>query len=215
MDGWMDLCLRGCTQGRTDGRTVGRTVPLLDIWLFGRTHGWNDAWVERWMDQRSGEANWVRQRGGGVSGLLAEVVGCVPRLAWKPLTGTYLARSQVCVSGVCILVGSERGELVVVRARGPWRRPGLRCAGLKLGAPRGLLWTEGADTRLAGHPRAQVLSPTHSTFSHPTQHDHSPPPLPNGRGWLVLRGGLSCRSRSVREGFRVEGSGGSGQIEEG
>lgn len=176
------------------------------IWLFGRTHGWNDAWVERWMDQRSGEANWVRQRGRGVSRPLAEVVGCVPRLAWKPLTGTYLARSYARswrVSGVCTLVGSERGELVVVRAQGPSRRPGLRCAGLKLGAPRGLLWTEGAGTRLAGHPGAQVLSPTHSTFSHPTQHDHPPPPLPNGRGWLVLRGGLSCRCRSVREGFGV------------
>lgn len=45
-----------------------------------------------------------------MSGLLAEVVGCVPRLAWKPLTGTYLARSQVCVSGVCTLVGSERAS---------------------------------------------------------------------------------------------------------
>lgn len=113
IDRWMDLCLRGCTQGRTDGRTVGRTVPLLYIWLFGRTHGWNDAWVERWMDQRSGEANWVRQRGRGVSRPLAEVVGCVPRLAWKPLTGTYLARSYARswrVSGVCTLVGSERAR---------------------------------------------------------------------------------------------------------
>lgn len=126
---------------------------------------------------------------------------------------------------------SERGELVVVRAQGPSRRRGLRCAGLKLGAPRGLLWTEGADTRLAGHPRAQVLSPTHSTFSHPTQHDHPPPPLPNGRGWLVgvegralvqiqvcegrlrsrvFRGGMECggvsKGKLVRSGIRTHAS---------
>lgn len=170
-----------------------------------------------WMDQRSGEANWVTQRGGGVSRLLAEVVGCTsPRLE---ATDWHVSGALLRVRVWCVNTrgkrASERGELVVVRAQGPSRRPGLRCAGLKLGAPRGLLWTEGADTRLAGHPRAQVLSPTHSTFSHPTQHDHPPPPIPNGRGRLVLKGGLSCRSRSVREGFRVEGSGGSGQIEEG
>lgn len=111
LDGWMDGPLFAWMHAGTDRRTDGRSDgSIKDIWLFGRTHGWNDAWVERWMDQRSGEANWVRQRGGGVSGLLAEVVGCVPRLAWKPLTGTYLARSRVCVSGVCTLVGSERAS---------------------------------------------------------------------------------------------------------
>lgn len=62
-------------------------------------------------------------------------------------------------------------------------------------------------------PRAQDQSPIHSTLSHARQHDQLP--LPNGRGWLVLRGGLSCRPWSVSEGFGVEGSGGSGQIEEG
>lgn len=206
---------------RTDGQTDGRTVGRFHCWLSGCLEGLMDGMMHGWKDAgmdasavRRGQLGHAEGRRSVPASSSGRGVCTSPRLE---ATDWHVAGALRRVPVRCVHTRGKRGELVVGRARGPSRRPGLRCGGLKLGAPRGLLWTEGAGTRLAGHPRAQVLSPTHSTSSHARQQDHQPPPgpLPNRRGWLVLRGGLSCRSRSVREGFGVEGSGGSGQIEEG